>query len=179
MAIETRLIGVTQDSWLEVALRILRGGGLVAFPTDTVYGLGGLAAEPGGVEAIFKAKERPEEKGIPVLLGGWTEVPRVAIPVARAARLAAAFWPGPLTIVLPRQPDLPAAIGPTGTVGVRAPNHPVTLALLAAAGPIAASSANRSGGESARTAAEALAALGGRIDLVIDGGAATGGRPST
>jgi L-threonylcarbamoyladenylate synthase len=179
MPIETRVIETARESWLEDALQVLRGGGLVAFPTDTVYGVGGLADAPGAVEAIFRAKERPEEKGVPVLLGGWTEVSRVATPVPRAARLAARFWPGPLTLVLPRQPQLPQGIGPAGTVGVRAPNHPVALALLAAAGPIATSSANRSGGASPQTADEVLAALGGRIDMVIDGGVAPGGRPST
>jgi L-threonylcarbamoyladenylate synthase len=176
---ETRVISATGDRWLPEALAVLRGGGLVAYPTDTVYGLGALASKAVAVEAIFLAKARPKERSIPILVAGWTEVRGVALPAPPAERLAAAFWPGPLTIVMERDPSLPAAIGPAGTVGVRAPNHAVALALLREAGPLATSSANLSGDPSPRTAADVLRTLGGRIDLLIDGGQTPGGRPST
>ena len=179
MTTKTRVISAKGDRWLPEALAVVRDGGLVAFPTDTVYGLGGLASRAGAVEAIFLAKVRPEERSIPILVAGWTEVRGVALPAPPAERLAAAFWPGPLTIVMERDPSLPAAIGPKGTVGVRAPNHAVALALLREAGPLATSSANLSGDPSPRTAADVLGTLGGRIDLLIDGGQTPGGRPST
>jgi len=138
-----------------------------------------LATEAEVVEAIFLAKMRPEERSIPILVAGWPQVRGVGLPAPPAERLAAAFWPGPLTIVMERDPNLPAAIGPSGTVGVRAPNHAVALALLRAAGPLATSSANLSGDPNPRSAAEVLGTLGGRIDLLIDGGQTPGGRPST
>ena len=179
MTTETRVISAKGDRWLPEALAVVRDGGLVAFPTDTVYGLGGLASKAEAVEAIFLAKARPEERSIPILVAGWPEVRGIALPAPPATRLAAAFWPGPLTIVMERDPSLPAAIGPTGTVGLRAPNHAVALALLREAGPLATSSANLSGDPSPRTAADVLGTLGGRIDLLIDGGQTPGGRPST
>ena len=179
MTTETRVISAKGDRWLLQALAVVREGGLVAFPTDTVYGIGGLASKAEAVEAIFLAKARLEERSIPILVAGWPEVRGVAQPAPAAERLAAAFWPGPLTIVMERDPSLPAAIGPKGTVGVRAPNHAVALALLREAGPLATSSANLSGDPSPRTAADVLATLGDRIDLLIDGGQTPGGRPST
>ena len=177
--IETSVISANDDRWLAAALQVVRMGGLVAFPTDTVYGLGGLASDADVIEAVFHAKARPEEKSIPVLVAGWPEVKGIALPSTGAERLAAAFWPGPLTIVMERDSRMPASIGPEGTVGVRAPDHSVALALLRAAGPLATSSANVSAGPNARTADEVLGMLGGRIHLVVDGGRTPGGRPST
>jgi L-threonylcarbamoyladenylate synthase len=179
MSTETRVIPVEDEGWLAAALAVLRQGGLVAFPTDTVYGLGALATDGRAIEAIFEVKARPGDKSIPVLVRGWPEVRGVALPDPRAERLASAFWPGPLTIVLHRDPRLPEVIGPSRTVGVRMPDHTVALALLQAGGPLATSSANRSGEASLRTAAEVIGVLGGRIGLVIDGGQTPGGRPST
>ena len=179
MSAETRVISVSDRGWLPAARGVLRDGGLVAFPTDTVYGVGGSATEADVVESIFLAKARPEDKSIPVLLAGWPEVEGVALPGQGVQHLAAAFWPGALTIVMERDPRLPAAIGSAGTVGVRAPNNAVALALLRAAGPLATSSANLSGDSNPTTAAEVLKSLGGRIELLIDGGQTPGGRPST
>jgi tRNA threonylcarbamoyl adenosine modification protein (Sua5/YciO/YrdC/YwlC family) len=175
----TRVISADDPGWLPAALEMLLSGGLVAFPTDTVYGLGALATDGAAVEAIFRAKARPRDKSIPVLVGGWSEVEGVALPAPGAERLATAFWPGALTIVLQREPRLPPVIGPGGTVGIRAPDHPVALALLQAAGPLATSSANRSGDSPLCSAAEVLRDLSGRIDLVIDAGTTPGGQPST
>jgi L-threonylcarbamoyladenylate synthase len=161
-------------------LEILKSGGLVAFPTDTVYGLGCLVNDSAAIEKIYLAKQRPAEKAIPILIGSISDLEKVAsdFPPA-AARLAGRFWPGPLTLVLPKLHELPDALSDSPTIGVRIPDHPVALRLLTAAGPMAVTSANQSGQESPRTAAQVLAQLNGRIQLVLDGGETPGGIPST
>ncbi len=162
------------------ALEILHNGGLVAFPTDTVYGLGALAFDGAAVESIYAAKDRPVEKAIPVLLGSADDLTKVADYVPEMAlTLAARYWPGPLTLVVPKHPDLPEAVSAAPTVGVRVPDHAAARALLQAAGPLAATSANLSGQPSPSTAEEVLAQLGGRIPLILDGGKTAGGIPST
>lgn len=162
------------------ALEVLRAGGLVAFPTDTVYGVGALAFDQRAIESIYKAKDRPMEKAIPVLIGDSGDLEKVAIDIpSRARQLAAHFWPGPLTILVPKRSDLPEAVSATSTVGVRVPDHAVALTLLRAAGPLAVTSANISGAQSPVTAQEVYEQLGGRIALIIDGGRTPGGVPST
>lgn len=162
------------------ALKVLLSGGLVAFPTDTVYGVGALAFDETAVESIYTAKERPVEKAIPVLVADPEDLTRVAeeIPIF-AARLIARFWPGPLTVLVPKKSSLPDIVSATSTVGVRVPDHEAARALLRLAGPMAVTSANRSGQPSPVTAQEVLAQLGGRISLVLDGGRTPGGIPST
>ncbi len=178
--IETHLLSVQTEGWLAQALTVLREGGLVAFPTDTVYGLGALAFDNAAVERIYWVKGRSTEKAIPVLIGEVDDLAQVAIEIPPAAqRLAARFWPGPLTLVLPKHPRLPPAISAMPTVGVRLPDHPVARALLGAAGPLAVTSANLTGQSSPVTASEVLEQLGGRIPLVLDGGVTPGGIPST
>jgi L-threonylcarbamoyladenylate synthase len=167
------------------AAEILRAGGLVAFPTETVYGLGANAFSPQAVAAIFAAKGRPAWDPVIVHLASANTLDLVAFaPDALAARvraLAATFWPGPLTLLLPRT----AALGDAVTagrplVGVRVPAHPVAQALLAAAGvPVAAPSANRFGHTSPTTAAHVLADLDGCIEAILDGGPTTIGVEST
>ena len=156
------------------AVAILRGGGLVAFPTETVYGLGADAANPDAVRRIFVAKGRPADHPVIVhvadagQLGAWArEIPD------DARRLAAAFWPGPLTLILKRAPAVSDLVtGGQDTVGVRIPSHPVAQSLLRAfGGGIAAPSANRFGRISPTTAEDVRAELGERVDLVLDGGA--------
>ncbi len=177
---ETRLIPATQPDAIEQALRILRAGGLAAFPTDTVYGLGALAFDGPAVESIYAAKDRPVEKAIPILIADADDLDKVAVDVPPMARiLAARFWPGPLTLVVPKQPTLPEAISATTTVAVRIPDHPVARALLRAAGPMAVTSANLSGQPSPVNAEEVMRQLNGRIPLVLDGGVTPGGVPST
>lgn len=162
------------------ALDILNSGGLVAFPTDTVYGLGALAFEAAAVGSIYTAKDRPVEKAIPILIGDPADLSKVALEIPEIAwRLAARFWPGPLTLVVPKHPSLPEAVSASPTVGVRLPDHPVARALLRLAGPMAVTSANISNQASPSTADEALAQLGGRIPLILDGGRTAGGVPST
>ncbi len=177
---ETRLIPAAQPDAIEQALRILRAGGLAAFPTDTVYGVGALAFDGPAVESIYAAKDRPVEKAIPILIADADDLDKVAADVPPMARiLAARFWPGPLTLVVPKQPTLPEAVSATATVAVRIPDHPVARALLRAAGPMAVTSANLSGQPSPVKAEEVMRQLNGRIPLVLDGGATPGGVPST
>jgi L-threonylcarbamoyladenylate synthase len=165
---------------IQTALEILRKGGLVAFPTDTVYGVGALAFDGKAVESIYTAKDRPIEKAIPILIGDAADMEKVGMDIPDVAhQLAARFWPGPLTCIVPKKPTLPEAVSATDTVGVRVPDHEVARALLRAAGPMAVTSANISGQPSPSTAQEVLAQLGGRIDLIIDGGTTPGGVPST
>ena len=162
------------------AIEVLQRGGLVAFPTDTVYGVGSLVFDGQAVESIYAAKDRPVEKAIPVLIADAADMDQVGTNIpAVAHQLAARFWPGPLTCIIPKQPTLPEAVSATDTVGVRIPDHAVARALLRAAGPMAVTSANLSGQTSPSTAEEVLAQLGGRIDLILDGGKTPGGVPST
>jgi len=176
----TAVIPANQPGAIEEALRVVQNGGLVAFPTDTVYGVGGAAFDARAVRRIYGAKGRSEEKAIPVLLAGLGDLGRVAAEVSPdLRRLAARFWPGPLTLVVVRHADLPSEVSPDPTVGLRVPDHPVALELLAAAGPMAVTSANRSRGPNPTSAAQVLSALGGRIELILDGGHTPGGRPST
>ncbi len=176
----TQIIQAGSAEAIESALNILRQGGLVAFPTDTVYGVGALVFYETAVQAIYEAKGRPEEKAIPVLLGDIADVDKVALGLnEKARRLAERYWPGPLTLVVRKRDLVPAAVSPTDTVGVRIPNHEFTRALLRASGPLAVTSANLSGEPSPCTAEEVLAQLAGRIDLIIDGGRTPGGVPST
>jgi L-threonylcarbamoyladenylate synthase len=165
---------------IQRALEILHAGRLVAFPTDTVYGVGALAFDGRAVESIYTAKDRPVQKAIPVLLGEADDLKNIASRVPEMARrLAARFWPGPLTLVVPKKPNLPEAVSATDTVGVRVPDHRVARTLLQATGPMAVTSANISGQPSPSTAEEVFAQLGGRIDLILDGGHTPGGTPST
>ena len=166
---------------IAVAAAVLRDGGLVAFPTETVYGLGANALNRTAVMRIFEAKERPAGDPLIVHVADLESARRVASVSRTAEALAARFWPGPLTLVLPRQPDLPAEISAgLGTVGVRVPAHPVARALLRAAGvPVAAPSANRFSRPSPTRAAHVLADLDGGIDVLLDAGPTDIGVEST
>jgi len=178
--VKTEILSAQDPSTIPRALAVLRGGGLVAFPTDTVYGLGALAFDAAAIEKIYAAKGRSTEKAIPILLGDAADLEQITAQVSEMAlRLAGRFWPGPLTLVVPKHPSLPEAVSSTPTVGVRVPDHPVARALLRAAGPMAVTSANLSGQASPCTAQEVYAQLGGRIPLILDGGGTLGGVPST
>ncbi len=167
---------------IDEAARILRAGGLVAFPTETVYGLGANALDDDAVARIFTAKGRDPSDPVIVHLSNREELELVARELpAPAALLAARFWPGPLTLVLPRADAVPPRVSAgLPTVAVRVPSHRVAQALIAAAGvPVAAPSANLFGRTSATTADHVLADLGDRIDLVLDSGPAPAGVEST
>lgn len=164
------------------AIEALRSGGIVAVPTDTVYGIAVDLATAGGVERLFAAKGRPPDKGIVLLLSSAAQADDVGALGPAAQALAAAFWPGGLTLVVPQRAGavLPAALtGGTPTIGLRLPDHPAPRALAAAVGPIPTTSANRSGWPEGRDAAEVVAQVGDAVDLVLDGGPVRGGPPST
>lgn len=178
--IETRMLTADDPRAVHKALAVLRAGGLVAFPTDTVYGLAVLAFDEAAIERLFQAKERAPSKAIAVLIGDLRQLSRVAGKVTPSAlTLARHFWPGALTLVVPSHPDLPNNLSPQPTIGVRMPDHAFARALLRRAGPLATTSANLSGGANPRNAQDVLAQLEGRVELVIDGGEAPGGIPST
>ena len=179
-AMKTEVLAVTSPNAITYALEILLSGGLVAFPTDTVYGVGALVFDEPAVKSIYTAKERPVEKAIPVLIWDREDVIKIAEAVPFfAARLIARFWPGPLTVLVPKKETLPEMVSATATVGVRVPDHEVARALLRLAGPLAVTSANRSSQPSPVTAQEVREQLGGRIPLILDGGQTPGGVPST
>ncbi len=185
MTLPTRRLSIATDNpdpaILDDAARVILDGGLVAFPTETVYGLGALATNPAAVARIFEAKGRPGTNPL-IVHGCDIRTIRRAVawwPVA-AARLAAEFWPGPLTLVLRRSPIIPDIVtGGLDTVGVRMPDDPVALGLLRRAGLVAAPSANRSTGVSPTRAEHVLKDLDGRIDLVLDAGPTRLGLEST
>ena len=171
----------TRPESLAAAVDAIRAGRIVALPTETVYGLA-CALTDAALERLLAAKGRAAEKGITLLVDSLTQVESVAEIPARGRRLAARYWPGPLTLVLPARAgaELPALLsGGQGTVGVRLPDHPVPRALARELGPIPLTSANRSGEPEARDAAAVVAALGPAVALVLDGGPSTGGVPST
>ncbi len=163
-----------------LAFQALRQGDLVVVPTDTVYGVASIIDEA-AINRLFLAKGRPEDKPIPVLLSDPDRINRVcaSIPVA-AHRIAEAFWPGPLTVVLPKLPDLPANLTSLETVGVRVPDHDLTRAIIrAAGGALAVTSANASGGPNPHTVQDAYKQLGAAVALYMEDGPAQGGVPST
>jgi L-threonylcarbamoyladenylate synthase len=176
------IVPATQQA-IEEAAEALRGGAIVAFPTDTVYGLGANALDAGAVAKVFAAKGRSSANPLIVLVPDLDKAEAFAEVGPAARKLADAFWPGALSLVLPMRPDCPLAPAVSAgldTIGVRAPEHEVALALLARSGlPIVAPSANRSGHTSPKTAAEVEADLGDRPAMILDGGPSPLGREST
>jgi L-threonylcarbamoyladenylate synthase len=164
------------------AVAVLRAGGLVALPTDTVYGIGVALETPGGVERLFAAKRRPPDKGIMLLLDDAAQAARIGHMTPSAIALAEAIWPGGLTVVVPQRPDVPLPATLTGglpTIGLRAPDRAAPRALAQAVGPLPVTSANVSGLPEASDAEAIVEQLGEAVDLVLDGGPAHGGPPST
>jgi len=166
---------------IERGVSILKQGGLVAFPTDTVYGLGASANNQQAVARVYQVKERPWEMALPLLLAHTSQISEVAEAVPPIAWLLAdKFLPGALTIVLYKSNSvLDIVTGGGSTVAVRVPAHPIPVALAQDSGPIVGTSANLSGKPSALTADEVCSQFGDKIDLVIDGGRCPGGREST
>lgn len=177
---ETMLLKAEDDRALPLAIETLQSGNLVAFPTDTVYGLG---ADPFNISAIiklFESKGREYNKAIAVLVGSSDQVELIAERFTDNARiLVNKFWPGGLTVIVPKRKDIPDLLSSTPTIGIRMPDHPFTQELLKKFGPLATTSANLSGGPNPLTAADVMAQLNTRIPLVLDGGACPGGVPST
>lgn len=179
----TKVIQVEKDfSILDEAAECLAGGGLVAFPTETVYGLGASALNPEAVANIFVAKGRPQDNPLIVHISDKTMLSQVVSNIPEAAeKLMNAFWPGPLTIILEKSDNISTTVtAGLSTVGVRMPSHPVALALIEKSGvPVAAPSANLSGCPSTTRASHVIHDLTGRVDYIIDGGASQVGLEST
>ena len=169
------------EAGLEAAVTATREGGLVVLPTDTVYGLGCDAFDPAAVRELLSVKGRGRDMPPPVLVSARTTMDALAVGVPDAGRqLAEKFWPGPLTLICRQQSSLQWDLGDTrGTVALRMPDHPVALSLLARTGPLAVSSANRTGMAPATTVEEAEEMLGRSVDVYLDGGPVSGGVPST
>lgn len=167
---------------LEETIHAVQHGGVIAFPTDTVYGLGASLRAPDALARIYEIKGRDQAKPLPVLISSIDRIALVAeMPDDRIIQVLREFWPGGLTIALPAKPGVPDEIvAPDGTVGVRMPDHSIALTLCErAGGALATTSANRSGEPPACSADEITAQLGDAIDVVLHGGFAPGGEPST
>ena len=180
MITDTKTLPIDQPEAISLAAEIINDGGVIAFPTDTVYGIGASAFNEKAIERLYHIKERSKEKAIPVLISDPGEL--ALISPAKGLRLEQVidqFWPGALTIILPLSPDLPANLSSTKTIGIRVPNHSLTRDLLRVSGPLAATSANLSGEESALTAEDVSRNLEGKIDLILDGGRTPGGVASS
>lgn len=166
---------------LERAAAILRAGGLVVYPTDTLYGLAVDPRLPHAVERVFEVKGRPGRQALPLIVASLGQAEEVAVLSDIARRLAGTFWPGPLTLLAEARPGLARGVaGADGSVALRVADHAVARGLAFTLGfALTSTSANPSGGEARQSAVEAAAELGGKVDLVLDGGPTRGGLPST
>ncbi len=177
---KTRILKSTTEYCLDRALEILESGGIVAFPTDTVYGIGTSAFNNEAVLSLFEAKGRSRMQAVPVLISSMAQIDTVTTGLSDLARsLAEKYWPGPITLVLSKNTNLAEAVSPSDTVGIRMPKHEFAKSLLDAVGPLAVTSANITGHQSLSGADEVFQAMKGKIELVIDGGKTPGQVPST
>ncbi|MGD1994915.1 MAG: L-threonylcarbamoyladenylate synthase [Anaerolineae bacterium] len=177
---KTRVIRAEAPGAIERAVEVLEKGGLVAFPTDTVYGLAAHPDDRRAVAHIYEVKQRSHRSPIALLLSDEASLSRVAVLPEAARPLIRRFWPGGLTLVLPKTEAVSDEISPEPTVGVRIPNLRLAIDLIRAAGGVlAVTSANRSGEPPTLTAEEVENEMGGKIELIIDGGSCWGGVPST
>jgi len=175
-----QIIKIDEPLSIPTAHKVIEAGGIAAFPTDTIYGIGASAYLPEAIDRIYAIKGRDLSKSIPVLIGSMEQLYVVVNEFNEIAqRLAERFWPGPLTIVLPKHPDLPANLSATETIGIRFPAHPFVAQLITQTGPLAVTSANLSGGENTLTAQDVVNQLGDTLDLILDGGSTPGPIPST
>ncbi len=177
----TEWLSIDDPQAIEKAAQVIQAGGLIILPTDTVYGVAADLWQPEAVAALYAAKKRPPDRAIPVLLAAFGDISIVSNDVPTLARqLAGAFWPGPLTLAVPKRPELPEIVTSFPTVGVRIPDHDRSREVIrACGGALAVTSANLSGQPSLITAQEAASALGESVDLVLDGGPCPGEVPST
>lgn len=177
---EPAIFSINHPQAIKLAVDLVKSGGMIAFPTDTVYGIGVSAFQADSIERIYQVKGRSTLKAIPILLGDADTAEQITPPYTPMVKiLTERFWPGPLTLVVPLLPSLPGNLSPLPTIGLRVPDHEFTRKLLQGTGPLAATSANLSGEPSALTAEEVQAQLGGKVDLILDGGRSPGEMAST
>ena len=177
---QTRIKKMEEKSALEAAADVLDRGGLVVFPTDTVYGLAAKVMDADAIERIYNVKGREYTKAIAVLIGELSQLSEVAEEISeKTENLLQSFWPGALTAVVSKRPELPTTLSLNLTIGVRMPDFDFARALVKKVGPLATTSANLSGFDSAINAEMAYKQLNGKIDLIIDGGVCSGGVAST
>ena len=177
---KTKILSLNDPGVFDQAAAVIQTGGVIAFPTDTVYGLGVSAFNGKAIEKIYDVKGRSHLKAIPVLHGDVEDLDQISSPLTPAVkRIISKFWPGALTLVLPALSSLPDNLSPNPTIGVRIPDLDQVRNILRTTGPLAATSANLSGEPSALSADEVLLQLDGRIDLILDGGSVPGGQAST
>ncbi|MFO8036742.1 MAG: L-threonylcarbamoyladenylate synthase [Anaerolineales bacterium] len=177
---KTKILHDKDPECIAYAQKVVREGGIVAFPTDTVYGIGVSAFDNRAIQKLYAVKKRAERKAIPILIAETSHLHNlISTPPPQAKRLMEHYWPGPLTLVLPAKTTLPPALSPEPTVGIRIPDSRFTRELLRATGPLAATSANLSGKPSAQTPEDVITQFTDHIELIIDGGETPGERAST
>jgi L-threonylcarbamoyladenylate synthase len=177
---ETSVIEQSNPQSSKFAQEVLQAGGVIAIPTDTVYGIACLVNKRESIQRLYTIKQREFIKAIPVLIGTLEQTSNITSSFPTAANtLSQHFWPGALTLVMNKHPDLPFELTSYPTVGIRMPDHDWLRLLMQSCGPLAATSANISGQPSLPTAQEVLNELDGRVDLLVDGGVCAGGIPST
>lgn len=177
---KTSVLPAQDSKTLIHAVDILARHGVVAFPTDTVYGLAARVFDTMAVDRLYSIKGREHTKAIAVLLSETRQLPQVVSKLTPQMELIAeTYWPGALTLIVPKHPNIPDIVSRSPTLGVRIPDHPVARQLISLTGPLAVTSANLSGAANTLTAADVVGQLNGRIDLVVDGGETPGGVPST
>ncbi len=179
--IETKQLRTNESGAIEETADLLKQGLVIAYPTDTLYGVGVDAFNSAAINQLYQVKGRSLDKGIPVLLADLEDLDKVTNHVSAVARsLIEKYWPGQLTLIVPKKSTLPSNISPNVGIAVRIPDHEISRAFIrAAGGVVATSSANRSGKQPARNAAEAFEAMNGRIAAVLDGGPVHFGQAST
>lgn len=177
---ETITLPANNPASIQTALELLREGEIIAFPTDTVYGLGANAFYSPGIIKLFEAKGRDANKAIAVLIGDIKQLDLLTEEMNEIGKkLARKFWPGALTIVVPKKKEIPELLSAGNSIGIRMPDHAVALELLRKFGPIAATSANLSGKNNPQDARDVYKQLNKRVPLILDGGRCLGGIPST
>lgn len=176
----TPILSINDPLAISECVKSISNGGVIIFPTDTVYGVGCSAFKPKSINKIFKIKGRDFSKALPILIGNLEQIHIVTERLdCRSEKLIKTFWPGPLTIILPKNASLPPNLSLYETVGIRMPKHPWLLELLKLTGPLAATSANPSGSPEAKNVEEAVKTMDGKIDFIIDGGQSWSNLPST
>jgi L-threonylcarbamoyladenylate synthase len=176
----TPIISDSNNNSINISVKILTNGGLIAFPTDTVYGIGALFTNTSAVKRMYDAKSRALNKAIPILVGNFSDAWSLAKDLSpSASNLAKAFWPGPLSIVVNKSDSVPTIVAPGSTVALRSPNHSWLLQLLNLVGPLAVSSANKSGKSESISYSEVKKSFGNELDLIVSGNTNRPSLPST